>query len=110
MGILGDFAPFFSYSSRMEYHPKSCLCNVRPINMTRAQTDYMKKFYAVPANQEQLHRCIDKTKVEIQNLEMKIKDLEEYSTKFIKTTNTKSLNLKLITKISPKYLNPISER
>jgi len=102
MGILGDFTPFFSCSNRMESHPRSCICNVRPVNKTRSHTEYMKKFYAVPENQEQLQRCINKTKTEIQNLEMKLRELEEYSTKFIKTTNTPSLNLKLITKISPK--------
>jgi len=84
MGILGDFTPFFSCSNRMESHPRSCICNVRPVNKTRSHTEYMKKFYAVPENQAQLKRRIARIEVKLQTLELKIKKLEDRSTKLTK--------------------------
>jgi len=59
----------------------------------------MKKFYAVPENQAQLQRCITRMGVKLQTLELKIKELEDRSAKFTKTTDINSLNLKLVTKI-----------
>ena len=74
----GGFTTFFSYSGRMEYHSRSCLCNVRPAYKTKAHTEYMKKFYAVPENQAQLRKCISRSKFELVALETKIKELEEF--------------------------------